>query len=111
MPRKNTELLFKKQAEIAKALAHPIRVAIVDFLKDGPQCVCDIAHHIGSERSNVSRHLALMTAAGILDYHKDGLKVIYALKCPCIFDFFTCITTVIRQQANENKKLLSAITS
>ena len=55
---KTEQLLFEKQAEIAKAIAHPLRIAILDFLKDGEQCVCDIAEHVGSERSNVSRHLS-----------------------------------------------------
>ena len=73
---KNKRLLFEKQAEVAKAIAHPLRIAIIDFLRDGEQCVCDIAEHIGSERSNVSRHLAVMVNAGVLDYRKEGLKVI-----------------------------------
>ncbi len=42
---KQKQLLFQKQAEIAKAIAHPLRIAIIDFLKDGEQCVCDIAEH------------------------------------------------------------------
>ena len=37
------QLVFEKQAEIAKAIAHPLRIAIIDFLSDGEQCVCDIA--------------------------------------------------------------------
>jgi len=103
------QLLFQKQAEIAKAIAHPLRIAIVDFLKDGEQCVCDIAEHIGSERSNVSRHLSVMVNAGILDYRKQGLKVIYRLRTPCILDFFACVTGVLKQQAKDNEKLLKAI--
>ena len=75
-------LLFQKQAQIAQAIGHPLRLAIIDFLKDGPQCVCDIAEHIGSERSNVSRHLSLMVTAGVLDYHKKGLQVIYRAQMP-----------------------------
>ena len=106
--RKN-QLLFEKQAEIAKAIAHPLRIAIIDFLKDGEQCVCDIAENVGSERSNVSRHLSVMVKAGVLQHRKKGLKVIYRLKCPCILDFFSCITAVLRQQAKENEKLLKAI--
>ena len=102
-------MLFEKQAEIAKAIAHPLRIAIVDFLKDGPQCVCDIAEHIGSERSNVSRHLSIMVNAGVLGYRKEGLKVIYKLKTPCILDFFSCITTCLKQQATENEKLLKSL--
>ena len=106
---KKKQLLFKKQAEIAKAIAHPLRVAIVDFLRDGEQCVCDIAEYIGSERSNVSRHLAVMVNSGVLEYRKEGLKVIYSLKTPCILDFFSCTTACLKQQAKENEKLLKAL--
>lgn len=106
---KKKQLLFEKQAEIAKAIAHPLRIAIIDFLKDGEQCVCDIAEQIGSERSNVSRHLSVMVGAGVLEYHKEGLKVIYKLKTPCILDFFACVTTCLKQQAKDNEKLLAAL--
>ncbi|MGE5294747.1 MAG: ArsR/SmtB family transcription factor, partial [Solirubrobacterales bacterium] len=41
-------LLYERQAEIAKAVAHPLRVAVIDFLRDGEKCVCDIAEQIGS---------------------------------------------------------------
>jgi ArsR family transcriptional regulator len=109
MPIKNSWLLYEKQADIAGAIAHPLRIAILNFLKEGEQCVCNIAEHVGSERSNVSRHLSIMVNAGILTYRKDGLNVIYSLKCPCIVDFFSCITRILRQQAKENKKLLKAI--
>lgn len=103
------QLLFEKQAEIAKAIAHPLRIAIVDFLADGEQCVCDIAEYVGSERSNVSRHLSVMFNSGLLDYRKEGLNVIYRLKCACIVDFFGCVTGVLREQAKENQKLLTAL--
>ncbi len=109
MLNKKKQLLFEKQAEIAKAIAHPLRIAIVDFLKDGSQCVCDIAEFVGSERSNVSRHLSVMVSAGVLEYRKEGLKVIYKLRTPCILDFFSCITACLKQQADENVKLLRAI--
>ena len=106
---KKKQLLFEKQAEIAKAIAHPLRVAIVDFLKDGEQCVCDVAEHVGSERSNVSKHLSMMVSAGVLEYHKEGLKVIYRLKTPCILDFFSCTTACLRQQLRDSEKLLSVL--
>ncbi len=109
MLSKRKQLLFEKQAEIAKAIAHPLRIAVVNFLKDGEQCVCDIAEHIGSERSNVSRHLSVMVNAGLLEYRKDGLKVIYRLKCACIVDFFSCVSRVLKQQAKDNERLLAAL--
>jgi DNA-binding transcriptional ArsR family regulator len=106
---KRNHLLFEKQAEIAKSIAHPLRIAIVNFLKDGEQCVCDIADYVGSERSNVSRHLSVMVNAGLLEYRKEGLKVIYKLKTPCILDFFSCVSRVLKQQAKENEKLLKSM--
>ena len=109
MGKQTKQLLFEKQAEIAKAIGHPLRVAIVDFLKDGERCVCDIAEHISSERSNVSRHLSVMVRAGVLEYRKEGLKVLYKLKAPCILQFFSCVTGVLRHQAKENEKLLKAV--
>jgi ArsR family transcriptional regulator len=109
MSIKNKQILYEKQAEIAKAIAHPLRIAIVDFLKDGEQCVCDIAEYIGSERSNVSRHLSVMVKAGLLDWRKEGLNVIYKLKCTCITDFFGCVIRVLKEQAKENQQLLTAL--
>jgi DNA-binding transcriptional ArsR family regulator len=101
--------LYERQAEIAKAVAHPLRVAVIDFLKDGEKCVCEIAERVGSERSNVSRHLAVMVHAGVLSCRKDGLKVFYNLKTPCIAECLSCITGVVKQQAKDNEKLLAAM--
>jgi DNA-binding transcriptional ArsR family regulator len=109
MLNKQKKILFEKQAKVAKAVAHPLRIAILDFLKNKEQCVCDIAEHIGSEQSNVSRHLSLMVKAGVLDWRKEGLKVKYHLKCPCILDFFTCIGGVLKNEAKENSRLLMAL--
>ncbi|MHC4168307.1 MAG: ArsR/SmtB family transcription factor [Planctomycetota bacterium] len=106
---KNKRLRYEKQAEIAKAIGHPLRVAIVDFLRDGEQCVCDIAEHVGSERSNVSRHLSLLVNAGLLDCRKDGLKVIYRLETPCVLDFLSCTSRVLKKQAKDNERLLRSL--
>ena len=109
MLSKKKQMVFEKQAQITKAIAHPLRIAVLDFLKDGPQCVCDIADQLGSERSNVSRHLSVMTNAGVLESRKEGLKVIYTLKTPCILDFFSCISGVLKQQAKEHQRLLKVL--
>ncbi len=109
MVTRKSQLMFDRQAEIVKALAHPIRIAVVDYLKDGPRCVCDIAKHVRSERSNVSRHLSVMMSAGILDNYKVGLKVIYKPKRPCILEFFSCIKRCIMEQAKDDQKLLKSL--
>jgi len=103
------QALFAKQAEVAKAIAHPIRVAIVDFLRNGERCVCDIADHVGAERSNVSRHLSMMVHAGVLAWRKDGLKVFYQLRTPCVLKFLGCIDDVLRDRTARDAALLKAL--
>ncbi len=101
--------LYAMKAEIIQAAGHPIRLAIIEFLKDGEQCVCDIAAGVGAQRSNVSRHLAVMLKAGIVDCRKDGLKMIYALKTPCILNFMKCVEGVLREQAKDAAVLLGTL--
>jgi len=101
--------LFEKQAQVIRAVGHPIRIAILESLRDGEQCVCDIAEYVGAERSNVSRHLSVMVAAGILQSRKDGLKVIYQLKAPCVFDFFRCVSRVLKKQVKEEETLVNEL--
>ena len=101
--------IFEKQAEIAKAIAHPVRVAVLNFLKSGEQCVCDIAQAVGTERSNLSKHLSMMTAAGVLASRKDGLKVMYRLKTPCVLRFLDCIKECLIEQMAEQQKMLEML--
>jgi ArsR family transcriptional regulator len=50
-----------------------------------------------------------MVNAGLLEYRKEGLKVIYRLKCRCIVDFFSCVSDVLKQQVKDNEKLLKVL--
>ncbi len=95
------------KAELVKALAHPLRLAIVEFLADGERCVCEIAELAGAERSNISRHLALMVRAGVLSNRKQGLQVYYSLRCRCIGEFMRCVTDLLRERVEESACLLS----
>jgi ArsR family transcriptional regulator len=109
MAEKTKKIVYEKQAEILKALAHPVRIAILDFLKDGEQCVCHIAEYVASERSNVSKHLSVMVNCGILESRKEGLNIYYNLKAKCILGFFDCITNCLKQQAKDSEKLLKVL--
>ncbi len=104
-----TKRLYELKAEILGAAAHPIRLAIIELLKEGEQCVCDIAARVGAKRSNVSRHLAVMVKAGILEHRKDGLRMMYSLKTPCILNFLSCVSDVLRDRLEANGALLERL--
>jgi DNA-binding transcriptional ArsR family regulator len=101
--------LYELKALVVQAAAHPIRLAVVDFLRDGEQCVCDISAHVGAKRSNVSRHLAVMLRSGVLDCRKDGLKVLYSLRAKCITKVVDAATDVLRCQARQNHSVLKTL--
>jgi len=101
-----TKQLYQLKAEIIQAAAHPLRLAIIDFLSDGEQCVCDIVEHVAAQRSNVSRHLSVMLKAGVLACRKDGLKMIYSLKTPCIVKFLGCVEQALKERMKSQATLL-----
>ncbi len=103
---KARQQLYRMKADLVKAAAHPIRLAIIDCLRGGERCVCEITKEVGAERSNVSRHLAVMTRAGLLDSRKEGLMVFYRLRTPCILDFLSCVERCLRDQLKEDAAIL-----
>ena len=106
---RETQRLYKLKADVIAAAGHPIRLAVIDFLKDGEQCVCDISKCVGAKRSNVSRHLGVLLNAGVISQRKDGLKMMYSLRTPCVLSFMKCVEGVLRENAKEASKVLQSL--
>ena len=94
-----TQARFEVRAAVMKAMAHPTRLFIVDELSHSERCVCELTEMIGADMSTVSRHLAVLKGAGILEDEKRGAQVFYKLRMPCILNFFECVESVIRAKA------------
>jgi len=103
------KIVYKLMADVISAAGHEIRLAILDYLKDGEKCVCDIAEHVEANRSNVSRHLAVMLNAGLVTQRKDGLKMMYSLKTPCILNITKCVIGVLQERAQEASEILGSL--
>jgi len=106
---RETQRLYRLKADVIAAAGHPIRLAVIDFLKDGEQCVCDISKYVGAKRSNVSRHLGVLLNAGVVNQRKDGLKMMYSLRTPCVVNFMKCVEGVLRENAKEASKVLQSL--
>lgn len=90
--------IFRTQARVLKALAHESRLMIVDRLSRGECSVGELTDLVGSDRSTVSKHLALLRAHGIVDDRRDGNVVYYSLVTPCVLNFLSCATQVIHER-------------
>ena len=92
-----------------KALSDPHRLRILDRLRGGERCVCDLTAMIGADVSTVSKHLSVLKQAGIVLDDKRGNQVFYRLRVPCILNFFGCVESVLESQAKEQSAYLKAI--
>ncbi len=77
-------LAFETEARLLALLAHPIRLQIVDLLRHGEMCVCDIQAALNQRQAYVSQHLMALREAGLVTCRKDGLHVYYQLSDPRI---------------------------
>jgi DNA-binding transcriptional ArsR family regulator len=73
---------LKEKAQIFKALAHPIRLYIVEVLLSGERCVNDIKDLFEATQPNISQHLNILKYTGIVDFRQDKNLRCYFLKDP-----------------------------
>jgi len=103
-----TQARYEAQARIIKAMAHPTRLFVVDELgKVGERCVCELTEMVGADMSTVSKHLALLKQSGIVQDEKRGSMVYYQLRVRCILDFFACVESVLKCNADDQQRLLT----
>ncbi len=96
---------YEARARIAKALAHPSRLLILDALQQKERCVCELTELVGADQSTVSRHLAILKQAGVVEDRKNGVQTFYRIKVCCLEDFWRCVESVLR----ENLKAQQAV--
>lgn len=85
---------YKNRSDVIKALAHPTRLFIIDFLSQGEKCVCEIVEQVGADISTISKHLLVMKNAGLIESEKRGLNVFYKMTCPCVTSLFDCLESM-----------------
>jgi ArsR family transcriptional regulator, arsenate/arsenite/antimonite-responsive transcriptional repressor len=88
---------YEARARVAKALAHPSRLLILDALADGEMCVCELTELVAADQSTVSKHLAILKQAGIVADRREGPKMFYRTRMCCLNDLWRCIETVLKE--------------
>lgn len=103
------EKILKMQASAFDALSHPLRLKILEKLRAGPCCVCEIIPHVGGEQSNVSHHLAILRRAGIVQSERRGVEVWYETVDPKIYKLIDIMDECIIGNLNRTRGLLQTI--
>lgn len=94
------------QAEFFRALSSPVKIRILNALKDNNSCVCDLTKILGETQPQVSRHLNALKEAGILTSKKTGKKICYKIKNRDVLKLLDISKNLIR---DKNEKILNAL--
>ena len=97
---------YEARAAIAKALAHPTRLIMLEALEDSEMCVCDLTDLVGADQSTVSRHLAVLKQAGLVEDRREGVMAYYRIKVCCLQGFWECIETVLAENLKTQQAML-----
>jgi len=100
------ERVLELKAEILKALAQPTRLKILELLRNGERCICEIVPAINGEQSNISRHISLMQKSNLVTTRKDGVKVMVKVSDPRVFEILDSIALLLKKQIIETGKLV-----
>lgn len=74
---------YEQTAAILKALAHPVRLQILDLLQqEGEACVCHLESRLGQRQAYISQQLARLRTAGLVEDRREGLNVFYSVVMP-----------------------------
>lgn len=78
-------LAYDSETRLYKALMHPTRLAILDLLRAGEQCVCHMEAVFGQRQAYISQQLMVLREAGLVDSRREGLNLYYRVIRPEIF--------------------------
>jgi DNA-binding transcriptional ArsR family regulator len=97
------------KSEVLKAMAQPTRLKILELLRNGERCICEIVPAINGEQSNISRHISLMQKSHLITTRKDGVKVMVKVRDPRIFEIVDTVGLLLKTQMQEQTRLMRAL--
>jgi ArsR family transcriptional regulator len=101
--------LRRFKAEFFKALAHPMRIQILEILRDGPRSVGQLQAAIGAPASSISQQLAVLRGRGIVTGERRGTMVIYAVGDPDLLELLDVARRIVNDHLSDTVELLRLI--
>ncbi len=101
--------LRRFKAEVFQALAHPTRIHIAECLQDAELSVGVLLERVGIEPANLSQHLAVLRAKGLVVNRKVGTQVFYALRDPLLSEVLGSMRRYFQAHMAEALSILKAL--
>lgn len=106
IPHPLPDRLVELIAQRFRVIGEPMRIRLLDQLRDGPMTVNELSHALGATQQNVSKHLGVLAQAGIVGREKDGNRVRCFIADETVFALCELICGGLRDQVAELDALL-----
>jgi DNA-binding transcriptional ArsR family regulator len=101
--------IFELHAEVCKTLANPWRLKLIELLRDGERPLRELVEDVRSPLANVSQHLNLMKAAGVVEVRREGSRSFYRLANPKILKAFDLMREVLQDRLAGSRDVARAL--
>ena len=95
------------QAEVLRALGHQVRLEILELLRGGELCVCEMEPALGLRQPNISQHLAALRAAGLVATRRDGVRAMYRVVDPAVYEVTDLVTGIVHRESAKTSDTLA----
>ncbi len=109
LPHPLPEALVDLIARRFHVLGEPMRIRLLDDLRDGEATVHQIAEGVGASQQNVSKHLHVLHEAGILARRKDGTQIFYRVVDEGVFELCESVCGSVQRQVLELNAILEGV--
>ncbi len=103
--------IYRLKADFFRLLGHPVRVRILELLRDGELTVGELQAALELDSGGTSQHLTAMRRQGILESRKAGTNVHYRVKDPRMFQLLAVAREILTSQLEESRTLLGDLTA
>jgi DNA-binding transcriptional ArsR family regulator len=100
---------YRLQAKTAKALAHPTRIAILEMLRGGERCVCEMEPELKASQANISQHLAVLRDSSLVVARREGARMVYSVTDERVFQVLDLMGSIAHDQLDAARQALATL--
>ena len=109
VPHPLPDALVDLIAQRFRVLGEPMRIKLLDRLRDGAATVGELQEATGASQQNVSKHLGVLFAAGLVSRSRDGNFARYSISDPSVFELCEQVCGGVRRQVDELDRALQGV--
>lgn len=101
--------VYELKAELFKTLGHPVRIRVLEVLREGPASVADVAQAVGASGSTLTQHLNTLRRSGLVESQRQGSQVICTVADPRVFQLLEVGRAVLTGRLESSGEALTEL--